>query len=61
MDGQLLETMIRLEKEWKQIESMVSRSIDPSMDGNYWEAFAQAKYLFLLREARHRKLRATYH
>ncbi|GAA0437906.1 MAG: YaaL family protein [Bacillota bacterium] len=61
VDGELLDTMIRLEKERKQIESMVSRSIESTSDGYHWEAFAQAKYLFLLREARHRNLRANYH
>ncbi|API92289.1 hypothetical protein J32TS6_34960 [Virgibacillus pantothenticus] len=61
VDGELLRTMRELELEWKQIQSIVSKSVEPTIDGHYWEAISRAKYIYLLREARHRKLRADFH
>lgn len=59
MDEQLLEAIFALQREWKQIESLVERSIEPTPDGQNKEALARAKYLFLLREARHRNINAA--
>ncbi|NBJ70877.1 MULTISPECIES: YaaL family protein [Clostridia] len=61
VDEELLRTMRELELEWKQIASIVSKSVEPTIDGHYWEAISRAKYIYLLREARHRKLRANFH
>ncbi|MBP1970294.1 hypothetical protein J2Z83_002412 [Virgibacillus natechei] len=58
VDGELLDAIFTLEREWKQIESIVEKSIEPSHSSHQMEALAQAKYLFLLREARHRKVSA---
>ncbi|AUJ24486.1 DUF2508 family protein [Virgibacillus dokdonensis] len=61
VDRELLNTLKELELEWKQIESIVSRSVEFTLEGNYWERVARAKYMYLLKEARHRKLRADFH
>ncbi|ASK61737.1 hypothetical protein CFK37_05985 [Virgibacillus phasianinus] len=58
VDEELLDTIFVLEREWKSIESIVEKSIEPTTTAVYKEKFAQAKYLFLLREARHRKISA---
>ncbi|OZU89501.1 hypothetical protein CIL03_07270 [Virgibacillus indicus] len=58
VDDQLLDAIFTLESEWKQIESLMEKSIELTMNGHNAEALAKAKYLFLLREARHRKLSA---
>lgn len=58
MDQQMLAALFTVETEWKQIQSIVEKSIEPSVDGQFREAVAQAKYLYLLREARRRDLSA---
>ncbi|WP_067730493.1 YaaL family protein [Oceanobacillus damuensis] len=58
VDGELLDAIFLLERDWKQIESIIEKSIEPSIDGRNREALAKAKYLFLLREARLRKVSA---
>lgn len=58
VDEQLLNSIFTLEREWKQIQAIVEKSIEPTMDGMYRQSLAQAKYLYLLREARRRKISA---
>ncbi|MFD1849288.1 YaaL family protein [Oceanobacillus bengalensis] len=58
MDKQLLASIFSFEKEWKQIQSIMDRSIDPTQDGYVQLAIAEAKYVYALREARHRRLSA---
>ncbi|MBP2078558.1 YaaL family protein [Oceanobacillus polygoni] len=58
VDNELLGTIIQVEQEWKQIESIVKQSMEPSLNGLQQEAIARAKYLFLLREARKRNVSA---
>jgi hypothetical protein len=59
MDEELLNTIYALQLEWKQIESLIEKSIEPTVNSRYRENLARAKYLFLLREARHRKVNAA--
>lgn len=62
VDQQLLETIFTLERKWKRIQSIVEKSIEPRPGNLHKESLARAKYLFLLREARHRKVSAIrYH
>lgn len=62
VDEQLLSSIFSIEREWKQIRSIVEKSIEPTVDGFCQQNLAQAKYLFLLREARRRKISAIgYH
>ncbi|HLS08960.1 YaaL family protein [Lentibacillus sp.] len=58
VDEQLLDSLFLLEHEWKVMQSIVKKSIEPTEEGFYKEGIAQAKYLYLLREARHRKISA---
>jgi hypothetical protein len=59
VDELLLDAIFSIEYEWKQIKSIVNKSIEPTFDGESTERIAQAKYLFLLREAKHRKISAV--
>ncbi|MFD2045601.1 YaaL family protein [Ornithinibacillus salinisoli] len=59
VDETLLDALFTIEREWKQIKSLVNKSIEPTMDGKNSELLAQSKYMFLLREARERKISAV--
>lgn len=58
VDEQLLDSIFTIEREWKQIQSIVEKSIEPTEGGYFKQNISQAKYLFLLREARRRKISA---
>jgi hypothetical protein len=58
VDEELLDAILNLEKEWKHIQSIVELSIEPTQSGLERAKLTQAKYLFLLREARHRRVSA---
>lgn len=58
IDQELLATLFTVEHEWKQIRSIIKKSIEPSLDGRYRVEVAKAKYLYLLREVRRRNLNA---
>lgn len=59
MDKQLLNAIFTVEEEWKQIQTIVDESIDPSDMTLYRVSLEQAKYMFLLKEARHRNISAV--
>lgn len=62
MDEELLETIYDLQWEWKRLEGVLANSIEPSDDSIYQEKIAKAKFMFLLREARHLNIHAIkYH
>lgn len=58
MDQELLEALFQAEKEWKKLQFILKQSVSPSEGGSVHEAAARSKYLFLLREARHRNVHA---
>ncbi|MGM8365497.1 YaaL family protein [Virgibacillus sp. W0181] len=58
VDKQLLYAIITVEAEWKKMQSIIDQSIDPVDSSLHRVSFEQAKYMFLLREARHRKVSA---
>ena len=58
MDKRLLETIFSLQAEWKQVQSIIDQSMEPTVNGYTQAKTLQAKYLFLLREARHRNVSA---
>jgi len=58
VDQELLHAIFQLENDRKQIRSIIEHSIDPTESVLKQEALLKAKYLFLLREARHRKVSA---
>ena len=58
VDAELLHAIFVLEKEWKQIRELGSRSIERTLESRAAEKLAEAKYLYLLREARRRNVNA---
>lgn len=58
IDDELLEAFYAAEQDWKQIKSLMEHSVDAPPSTRQLEAIAQAKYMFLLREVRHRKINA---
>jgi len=55
-DQALLDTLFSVEAEWKKLRHIVDNSIDPLMETEYRLKLVEAKYMFLLREVKHRKL-----
>lgn len=60
VDAELLDSIFALEREWKQIRDLGMRSIDRTLESIAAERVAQAKYLYLLREARRRNVNALH-
>lgn len=58
VDTELLESIFTLERRWKHMQSIMRKSIEPQEKGIYEEQIARANYIFLLREARRRKISA---
>ncbi|UOQ49547.1 YaaL family protein [Gracilibacillus caseinilyticus] len=59
LDQQILESMFQLKKQWTYLDSILDRSIDPTESGQFDLAITKAKYFYLMREARIRKLSAN--
>lgn len=60
VDAELLHAIFVIEKEWKQIRELGEKSIERSDESRAAEKIAQAKYLYLLREARRRNVSALH-
>lgn len=58
IDNELLDAIFVLEKEWKQIQAIGAQSIERTQESIYYEKLAQARYLYLLKVARHRNINA---
>jgi len=58
VDAELLDAIFILRKDWKQIQAIGLQSIDRTFESRYVEKMARARYLFLLREARHHNISA---
>lgn len=60
VDRQLLTSIYTLEAEWKQVEQTIGNSyyVDTVRENEQLLKLKQAQYMFLLREAKHRKLNA---
>lgn len=58
LDQQLLEAIFYVEHEWKELQGIREKSVDPMDASVFLEKIAQEKYLYLLSEARHRKISA---
>lgn len=54
----LLQTIYKLQLDWKQLDSYLVNSIEPSISSTNEQHLAQARYMFLLKEARHRNISA---
>lgn len=55
-DQALLNALFRVEADWKKLREIVDYSIDPFIEAEQRLQLAEAKYMFLLREAKHRKI-----
>lgn len=53
---ELLTVLERVKQEWLMRKALIEKSIDPSYELVYELKLAEAKYLFLLKEAKARKL-----
>ncbi|SEO39406.1 Protein of unknown function [Amphibacillus marinus] len=55
----LLHDIFQLQNEWSKLKEIIEKSVDPSEIGRYDLMVAEAKYFYLLREARKRHLSAN--
>jgi hypothetical protein len=58
IDQRLLSDINRLQHDWTNLKNIIEHSVDPTEEGMRDLALAQAKYFYLIKEARHRKLSA---
>ena len=58
IDEKLLQDIYRAKEEWVDMNIIVKRSLEPDDRSYYLLSVAEAKYFYLLREARHRKINA---
>ncbi|QDP38800.1 YaaL family protein [Radiobacillus deserti] len=58
IDEQLLNRTYQLKDEWMSLKSIIEKSVEPSEQGLIDLAIAEAKYFYLLKEARHRQISA---
>lgn len=58
IDKQILEEIFRLKKERMELNSILDRSVEASERVMHDLFVLEAKYFYLLREARHRKINA---
>lgn len=59
INEQLLEAIIVTKLEWQKTQTFITKSIEPQEELLYQESLLRAKYLFLLRQARDRGLKAV--
>ncbi|MGF9893249.1 YaaL family protein [Priestia megaterium] len=55
-DDEFVKTFMQVKQEWSHKASMVERSVDPSEEVMVDIRLAKMKYLFLLKEAKHRNI-----
>ncbi|WP_440897343.1 DUF2508 family protein [Amphibacillus sp. Q70] len=56
---QLLQDILQLQSEWTRLKKIIDQSIEPSETGRFELMVAEAKYFYLLREARYYHLNAN--
>ncbi|TCP22116.1 uncharacterized protein DUF2508 [Scopulibacillus darangshiensis] len=56
INGNLLETLTTCKEDWFRKKRVIEKSIEPSDEVMYQLKLAEAKYLFLLKEARFHSL-----
>lgn len=56
VDRELLNAIIKVEAEWKQLRHIVDNGIDPMFETRQKLSLVEARYMFLIREAKHRKV-----
>lgn len=58
VDEELLNTVFVKEDEWRNLRTIVDHSIDPLDESRYKLKLSEAMYMFLLKEAKHRRISA---
>lgn len=56
VNDKLLEAIFECEAEWKKLQRIHDNSIDFQFESKHLLRLAEAKYSFLLREAKHRNI-----
>lgn len=56
VDRELLDATFAIESDWRNLRHIVDRSIDPLDEARNKLLLAEAKYMFLIKEAKHRKI-----
>lgn len=55
-DQALLDAIFHVEAEWKKLQDILEHSIEPMEETTQQLQLAESVYMFLLREAKHRKI-----
>ncbi|HZW67317.1 MAG TPA: YaaL family protein [Pseudogracilibacillus sp.] len=58
VDKNLLNAIFYKEYKWRKLRDIVDRSVDPLDEARHKLKLAEATYMFLLKEAKHRKISA---
>lgn len=58
-EAQLLQKIFQMQSEWTRLNKIMDQSIEPSESGYFDLKIAEAKYFYLLREARYYNLNAN--
>lgn len=58
VDEDLLNVIFTKEAEWRNLRDIVDRSVDPLDEARYKLKLTESLYMFLLKEAKHRKISA---
>ncbi|MFY4777406.1 YaaL family protein [Metabacillus sp. RGM 3146] len=53
----LMEDLIKNKNEWNRQKQLIDKSLEPSPEVLYELKVAEAKYFFLLKEAKHRQVK----
>jgi hypothetical protein len=56
-DQQLVQNLLNMKKEWNRQKQLVDKSVEPSSQVLYELKIAEAKYFFLLKEAKNRNIK----
>lgn len=57
VDEALLDALFISEGEWKRLRNFIEKSVDPLSETRDLFAIAEAKYVFLLKEVKHRQIK----
>jgi len=58
INGNLLESIYKLQHEWQHLQSVINRSVGPVDHLIFQATIAKSKYIYLLKEAKQRNIKA---
>lgn len=56
VDRELLNAIIKVEAEWKKLRHVIDKGIEPMMETRQKLLLVEARYTFLIKEAKRRKI-----